>query len=102
VDDRTELFPLFLSEAQARLARLLALAPRLAECAAAAGDARRELHTLKGGCRLMGLAELGDLCAAGEDLMEAVDERTGSQVAALAERFRSLLSTLEIEPGASK
>jgi HPt (histidine-containing phosphotransfer) domain-containing protein len=102
VDDRTELFPLFLSEAHARLARLVALAPRLGQCAVAAGDARRELHTLKGGCRLMGLAELGDLCAQGEDLMETVGDATPVQVAAFAERFHGLLAALEAESRVGK
>jgi chemotaxis protein histidine kinase CheA len=99
VNDRSELFPLFLGEARARVERLLSLIPRLALSAAAAGEARRELHTLKGACRLMGLGELGDLCTEGEDLMESTDDGTAPRVAALAERFRVLLVALERELG---
>jgi HPt (histidine-containing phosphotransfer) domain-containing protein len=101
VDDRSELFPLFLTEARGRVEHLLRLASRLGASTGAADDARRELHTLKGACRLMGLPELGDLCAQGEDLMEAVDQATGPRVRALAERFRDLLAGLEAELGIS-
>lgn len=97
MDDRTELFPLFFSEARARVEHLLTLVAGLDGSPAVAGDARRELHTLKGACRLMGLGELGDLCAEGEELMEAVDGTTGPRVQALAERFRDLLAHLEAE-----
>jgi chemotaxis protein histidine kinase CheA len=99
LDDRSELFPLFFGEARARVERLLSLIPRLGFSAGAAGEARRELHTLKGACRLMGLGELGDLCAEGEGLMESIDDGTAPRVAALAERFRLLLLDLEGELG---
>jgi HPt (histidine-containing phosphotransfer) domain-containing protein len=95
VDDRTELFPLFLTEARSRVERLLTLAGRVDVSPVAAGDARLELHTLKGACRLMGLVELTSLCAEGEELMDSVDAGTGSRVRALAERFRALLAQLE-------
>jgi chemotaxis protein histidine kinase CheA len=99
VDDRTELLPLFLTEARSRVERLLTLAGRVDGSPSAAGDARRELHTLKGACRLMGLAELGDLCAQGEELMEAVGAGTGGRMQELAERFRVLLGELDPGPG---
>jgi HPt (histidine-containing phosphotransfer) domain-containing protein len=100
VDDRTELFPLFLTEARSRVERLLTLAGRVDGSLAAAGDARRELHTLKGACRLMGLIELGNLCAEGEELMETVGAGTGSRVQAIAEQFRTQLAELEPHAGA--
>jgi chemotaxis protein histidine kinase CheA len=76
-----DLAPLFVSETRARLERLAALAPRIAGDTAAAAEARRELHTIKGAGRMLGLAAISDLCHAAEGALQlpgtsAADELT--------------------------
>jgi len=84
-----DLVPLFVSETRARLERLASLAPRVEGDAAAAAEARRELHTIKGAGRMLGLAAISDLChsaegalqtpgsGAGDTLTRAVDALSG-------------------------
>lgn len=64
-----DLLPLYLTESRRRLERLTELAPRVGEAAAAA-EARRELHTLKGSSRMLKLRHIADLCHRGEALLE--------------------------------
>ncbi|MCZ7652223.1 MAG: response regulator [Thermoanaerobaculia bacterium] len=70
-DELAELVPVFVAEARERLGRLAELAPLLAADAGAAGEVKRELHTLKGAGRMMGLAPFGELCHAAEEALGA-------------------------------
>ncbi len=83
--DFADLVPLFVSETRGRLERLAALAARVETDAQAAAEARRELHTVKGAGRMLGLVALAEAChtaegklqtpvaGAGAALTEAVD-----------------------------
>ncbi len=87
--DFADLVPLFVSEMRGRLERLAALAVRVDTDAEAAAEARRELHTVKGAGRMLGLVALAELChtaegalqtsgpGAGAALTRTVDEITG-------------------------
>lgn len=70
-DELAELVPVFVAEARERLGRLAELLPRLASDAEAPGEVKRELHTLKGAGRMMGLAPFGELCHAAEEALRA-------------------------------
>jgi chemotaxis protein histidine kinase CheA len=93
--DLAELFPLFLSEARARIGELLALAPQLVSSPAALAAARRELHTLRGASRLIGYAGLAELSLEGEALLASVDSSTAARLAVLAERMVAALAGFE-------
>ncbi len=87
--DFADLVPLFVSETRGRLERLAELAARVETDAQAAAEARRELHTVKGAGRMLGLVALAELChaaegtlqtpgpGAGAALTKAVDEISG-------------------------
>lgn len=67
--DLHDLMPLFVAEARGRLERLTELIPRVAAEGAAVAEMRRELHTLKGAGRMMGLAGLAQLCHVAEEYL---------------------------------
>lgn len=84
-----ELLPLYLGEAGDRLETMEGLFSRLPDDQEASRLLRRELHTLKGASRMMGLGDLADLCHRGEDLLDdSVPFDPGA--------FRSLLDELHM------
>jgi two-component system chemotaxis sensor kinase CheA len=104
-DILAELLGDFLLESRERLARLEEVLLDLPQAASENRDgmietARRELHTLKGNCGMMGYGELQALAHELEDSVEQL--RAGSDVGTRAilegvDRFRALLLPLEPE-----
>jgi chemotaxis protein histidine kinase CheA len=86
-----ELIPLFLRECRGRLGRLVELVPRVGTEAAAEAEARRELHTLRGSCRLLELAELAELCLAGENLLDTAPADLAPRLEQILDRLSCLL-----------
>jgi chemotaxis protein histidine kinase CheA/CheY-like chemotaxis protein len=68
--DLADLIPLFVGEVRGRLERLAGLCPRVESDPAAAAEARRELHTLKGAGRMLRLGAFAELCHAAEGLLQ--------------------------------
>jgi two-component system, chemotaxis family, sensor kinase CheA len=68
--DFTDLVPLFVGETRGRLERLAALAARVETDPQAAAEARRELHTVKGAGRMLGLQALAELCHRAEGTLQ--------------------------------
>jgi two-component system chemotaxis sensor kinase CheA len=66
-----DLIPLFVEEARDRLERLASSVPKLEGDPAAAVEAKRELHTLKGAGRMMRIGALAELCHAAEEVLHA-------------------------------
>jgi HPt (histidine-containing phosphotransfer) domain-containing protein len=82
-----ELLPLFLEESRVRLARLEELLPLLPADRQAADEARRQLHTLKGCCRLLELEEMAQLCQRGEEHLASAAGGQEARLAAILEGF---------------
>jgi two-component system chemotaxis sensor kinase CheA len=80
-----DLLPLFVGEARGRVERLSELAARLDEDGSAPPEARRELHTLKGAARMLGLAPLAELCHAAEGALKAPKHGTGALLTRVAD-----------------
>jgi chemotaxis protein histidine kinase CheA len=68
-EELADLIPLFLGEARERLARLHELLPQVEAAPQALHGARRELHTLEGSSRMLGLADLATLCRDGQSML---------------------------------
>lgn len=85
-----ELIPLFLAESRGRLGRLMRLAPRVREPATVT-EVRRELHTLRGSCRLLELSQMAEICRAGEELLEDPPPDLEVRLGEFLERFGLLL-----------
>ena len=68
-EDLADLIPLFLGEARERLARLHELLPQVGISPEALHGARRELHTLEGSSRMLGLGGLATLCRDGQGML---------------------------------
>ncbi len=88
-----DLLPLFLSEAIDRLDHLDQI---LGETVPAQGSedwrsARRELHTLKGASRMMGLVEIAQVCHQAEDAFEVTGERGFENLLKLVQQIRNMV-----------
>src|SRR3954468_14266619 len=66
-----DLIPLFVEEARDRLERLASSVPKLEVDPQSGGEAKRELHTLKGAGRMMRIGALAELCHAAEEVLHA-------------------------------
>jgi chemotaxis protein histidine kinase CheA len=86
-----DLVPLFVGETRERLDRLAALAPRVAADAAAAAEARRELHTIKGAARMLGMATISDLCHRVEGELQAGGADAGDALARAVDTLAALV-----------
>ena len=96
-----DLLPLFRSEAFDRLDRLdgvLAQGPPARD-----GElwrvARRELHTLKGAGRMMGLAEIAEACHQAEDALDVPAEDGFKNLLGLIDRIRMMVGTIGMLEG---
>jgi len=92
--DLADLVPLFVAEAHGRLERLATLAPRLDEDAAAAGEVRRELHTLKGAGRMLRLAALAELCHAAEGALQPPRPGVARLATRVVDRLAAMVDAL--------
>ncbi len=95
-DTTDDLLPLFLAEAIDRLDHLDEI---LGPAAPAQGSeewrsARRELHTLKGASRMMGLIEIAEACHQAEDAFEAPGERGIDNLLSRVHRIRSMIGSV--------
>ena len=64
--------------------RLLELASDLEEEGDAVTEARRELHTLKGSCRMLNVSQLAELCHDGETALQTPSPSTPATTSACA------------------
>ena len=91
-----DLLPLFLSEATDRLDRLdhilRPVSPK--EGSEEWRAARRELHTLKGASRMMGLTDIAQVCHQAEDAFDGAGEQGFEPLLALVERIRAMLGSV--------
>lgn len=87
-----DLLPLFLGEAGERLERLAGLLQSMDDEHAAA--ARRELHALKGASRMMGLAEVSELCHRAEELLLKPTTDRVVETIAVVDRVMDLVTAL--------
>lgn len=85
---------MYCSEARDRLERIGDLLESLPEDDDAALRARRELHALKGTSRMLGLAEIAELCHRAEGLMEAPSPEEVRELVVLHDRLTSLVEEL--------
>ena len=90
-DELLDFIPLFLREARGRLERLVGLATLVDGERAALVEARRELHTLKGACRMLRLLTMAEVCHQGEELLDAGGPGIGARLVAVLGRFGDLL-----------
>lgn len=91
----SELVPVFVGEARERLQRLADLIPRLRDDAAALTEAKRELHTLKGAGRMMGLAGFAELCHAAEEVALARPARAAALLTAAHDSLAAQVDAVE-------
>lgn len=91
-----DLFPLFLAEAADRLDRLdeLLCNGMLGRDSEEWKAARRELHTLKGASRMMGLVDFAEVCHLAEDACESEGVKGHECLLAAVQNVRGLLDTL--------
>lgn len=92
-----DLLPLFLAEATDRLDRLDEI---LAPVAPTEGSeewrsARRELHTLKGASRMMGLPDIADACHQAEDAFDVAGEQGFGDLLNLVQRIRVIVGSIQ-------
>ncbi len=87
-----DLLPLFLDEATERLQRLRDLLA--VEGGGAARAARRELHTLKGASRMIGLVDIADLCHQAEDALGTGESPAANRVAPLVAEIAKRIAEL--------
>lgn len=93
-DELFDLIPIFLSEARERVQHLFELMPQVGSSGQAVVEARRELHTLKGSCRMLKLPLLAELCHEGEVALDAIGPGSVGSVTALLHRFTVLLEAV--------
>lgn len=90
-----DLVPLFVSEGRRRMERLFELAPGLGTEGDSLVEARRELHTLKGSCRMLNVRQLADLCHEGETVLQEPDASTPETLLPLLDRLSEGIDRLE-------
>jgi chemotaxis protein histidine kinase CheA len=95
-----DLVPLFVSETRARLERLATLAPRVEGDPAAAAEARRELHTIKGAGRMLGLPAISDLCHRAEGSLQLPEAGASAAMTAVVDSLTALVD--EVASGAAE
>jgi two-component system, chemotaxis family, sensor kinase CheA len=92
--DFADLVPLFVGETRGRLERLAALAPRVESDAQAAAEARRELHTIKGAGRMLGLLGLAELCHTGEGVLQTPEAGAGAALTATLDEIARMVDAV--------
>jgi chemotaxis protein histidine kinase CheA len=92
---RDDLLPMFVAEARERLHHLVSLAGAVAGDAGAAGEARRELHTIKGAARMLGLGAIAELCHRAEEELQFLGPDSGHYLLQQADALAALLDALE-------
>ncbi len=86
---------MFVAEARERLHHLASLASTVASDASAAAEARRELHTIKGAARMLGLGSVAELCHRAEEDLLHLGPLSPSRLTELADTLAALLDALE-------
>ena len=99
-DDFADLIPLFVAECRERVDHLRLALAQVAEdasAAEAAARARRELHTLRGSCRLLDLDAMAELCRRAEELVDhgGAGDALARQIAVLVDEFVGRLEGFE-------
>ena len=89
-----DLVPLFVSETRARLDRLASLAPHVEADPAAAAEARRELHTIKGAGRMLGLPPISDLCHSAEGALQLPEAGAGDALTLAVDALTALVDAV--------
>ncbi|RLE35890.1 MAG: hypothetical protein DRJ61_02100 [Acidobacteria bacterium] len=91
-----DLIPLFLSEALDRLDHLDEILGKTAPAQDSEDwrSARRELHTLKGASRMMGLIEIAQACHQAEDAFEIPGELDFEDLLKLVQRIRNMVGSV--------
>ncbi|HEX2162988.1 MAG TPA: Hpt domain-containing protein, partial [Thermoanaerobaculia bacterium] len=89
-----DLVPVFVEEARERIDHLTAVTPRVPAGGEAAIVAKRELHTLKGSARMLGLDAFAELCHAAEDALAAGRPRLVELLTRTADRLAAMLAVV--------
>ncbi len=89
-----DLLVMYRSEARDRLERIAGLLEDVQHDSEAAVRARRELHALKGASRMMGLAEIAELCHRAEGLMADPSPGAVRELIPLLDRLSALMEEL--------
>jgi chemotaxis protein histidine kinase CheA len=92
--DFADLVPLFVSETRGRLEHLAALAARVETDAQATAEARRELHTVKGAGRMLGLVALAELCHAAEGALQTPGPGSGAALTKTVDEISGLVDAV--------
>jgi chemotaxis protein histidine kinase CheA len=90
----SDLVPVFVEEARERLDRLATLVPRLPGDPEAVVATRRELHTLKGSSRMLGLGALAELCHAAEDALAEGHPELAALLTRTIDRLAAMVATV--------
>jgi two-component system, chemotaxis family, sensor kinase CheA len=89
-----DLVPVFVEEARHRVDHLASVAPRVSADGEAEAVAKRELHTLKGSARMLGLGGLAALCHAAEDAVAARHPRLADLLTRVTDRLAAMLDAV--------
>lgn len=89
-----DLVPVFVEEARDRVDHLASVAGQVAADGEAATVAKRELHTLKGSARMLGLGGLAALCHAAEDALAADSPRLGDLLTRTTDCLAGMLTAV--------
>lgn len=89
-----DLVPVFVEEARHRVDHLASVAESVAGGGEAETIAKRELHTLKGSARMLGLGGLAELCHAAEDAVAAGHPELGDLLTRTTDRLAAMLAAV--------
>lgn len=89
-----DLVPVFVEEARDRVDHLASVAERVSADGEAEAIAKRELHTLKGSARMLGLGGLAELCHAAEDAVAAGPARLADLLTRTTDALAAMLSAV--------
>ncbi len=89
-----DLIPLFVTEGRRRLETLIEVAPDILIDSAAVGQAKRELHTLKGSSRMLNQPQMAEMCHEGENLLQELNEQTQMGLIDLLDQMSQRLEAL--------
>ncbi len=93
-ENDADLILLFLDEARERLERIALLVDHADEDRGAAVEVQRELHAIKGASRMLGLAQLSELCHRAEELVESRSGGAGQELQVLLDRLIGSVESL--------
>lgn len=89
-----DLVPVFVEEARDRVDHLASVAGQVAGGGEPGTIAKRELHTLKGSARMLGLGGLAELCHAAEDAVAAGHPRLGDLLTRTTDALAAMLTAV--------